>query len=112
MVGVLLLILWPLAELFVAIKIAGAIGVLLTVVLLVLGWPLGMWLTRAQGRAAWRRLNAAIAGGRAPGREVIDGALSLGGGVMLMIPGFITDAVGLLLVAAPTRGLAGRVIAR
>ncbi|MFL5865062.1 MAG: FxsA family protein [Solirubrobacteraceae bacterium] len=110
--GVLLLILWPLAELFVAIKIAGAIGVLLTVVLLVLGWPLGMWLTRAQGRAAWRRLNAAIAGGRPPGREVIDGALILGGGVMLMIPGFITDAVGLFLVAAPTRGLAGRVIAR
>ncbi|MFL5862655.1 MAG: FxsA family protein [Solirubrobacteraceae bacterium] len=112
MVAVLLLILWALAELFVAIKVAEAIGVLPTVVLLVLAWPVGIWLTRTQGRAAWRRLNAAIAGGRPPGGEVIDGALILGGGVMLMIPGFITDVVGLLLVAAPTRGLAGRAVAR
>jgi UPF0716 protein FxsA len=108
----LLLILWPIAELFVAIKVAEAIGVLLTVGLLIVGVPLGVWLTKAEGRVAWQRLSAAVAEGRPPGREAIDGALILGGGVMLTIPGFITDAVGLFLLLAPTRALARGAIAR
>ena len=111
MLALLLLILWPIAELFVAIKVAEAIGVLLTVVLLIAGWPVGMWLTKALGRAAWRRLSAAVAEGRPPGREAIDGALILVGGLMLIIPGFITDVVGLLLLA-PTRKLARAALAR
>jgi UPF0716 protein FxsA len=111
MLALFLLILWPVAELFVAIKVAEAIGVLLTVILLVAGWPVGMWLTKTQGRAAWRRLSAAVDAGRPPGREVIDGALVLVGGILLIVPGFITDALGLLLLA-PTRALARRAIAR
>jgi UPF0716 protein FxsA len=112
MLALLLLILWPVAELFVAIKVAEAIGVLLTVLLLVIGWPLGIWLARAEGRAAWRRLSAAVAQGRPPGREVIDGALVLAGGVLLIVPGFITDVFGLLLLLPPTRALARRGITR
>jgi UPF0716 protein FxsA len=112
MPALLLLILWPVAELFVAIKVAEAIGVLLTVVLLIIGWPLGIWLAKAEGRAAWRRLSAAVEQGRPPGREVIDGALILVGAVMLIIPGFITDVLGLSLLLAPTRSLLRRLIAR
>jgi UPF0716 protein FxsA len=111
MLALLLLILWPIAELFVAIKIAEAIGVLLTVILVLAGWPVGMWLARTEGRAAWRRLSAAVAAGRPPGREVIDGALVLVGAVLLIIPGFISDLVGLLLLA-PTRSLARNAITR
>jgi UPF0716 protein FxsA len=112
MFALLLLILWPIAELFVAIKVAEAIGVLLTVILLLVGWPLGMWLAKTQGRAAWRRLSAAAAAGRPPGREVIDGALVLAGGMLLIVPGFITDIFGLLLLLAPTRSVAGAAIRR
>lgn len=112
MLALLLLILWPLAELFVAIKVAEAIGVLLTVLLLVVGIPIGVWLARAEGRAAWRRLSAAVSAGRPPGREVIDGALVLLGGVLFIVPGFITDLLGLLLLAAPSRWVAGSAIAR
>lgn len=112
MVALLFLILWPIAELFVAIKVAEAIGVLLTVLLVLAGWPLGMWLAKTQGRAAWRRLSAAVAGGRPPGREVIDGALVLAGAILLIIPGFITDGVGLLLLLAPSRAVARQVITR
>jgi UPF0716 protein FxsA len=111
MPALLLLILWPVAELFVAIKVAEAIGVLLTVLLLLAGWPVGMWLTKAEGRAAWRRLSAAVAAGRPPGREAIDGALVLAGGILLIVPGFISDVVGLLLLA-PTRKLARAAITR
>jgi len=112
MFALLLFILWPIAELFVAIQVANAIGVLLTVVLLIIGWPLGLWLAKAEGRTAWRRLSAAVTAGRPPGREAIDGALILVGGVALMIPGFITDVIGLCLLLSPTRKLAGRTIAR
>ena len=112
MVALLLLILWPVAELFVAIQIAHAIGVLLTVVLLLAGWPIGMWLARTQGRAAWLRLSTAVAAGRPPGREVIDGALVLVGAVSLIVPGFITDVLGLLLLLRPSRALAREAITR
>ena len=112
MFALLLLILWPLAELFVAIKVAEAIGVLVTVVLLIAGVPLGIWLARTEGRAAWRRLSVAVAAGRPPGREVIDGALVLVGGVLFIVPGFISDVIGLLLLLAPSRSVAGAAIAR
>ncbi len=108
----LLLIIWPIAELLVAIKIAEAIGVLLTVGLVLVGWPVGMWLIRAQGRSAWGRLRTAVAAGRPPAHEAIDGALVLLGGTLLIIPGFITDAIGLWLVLAPSRALTRRAIAR
>lgn len=107
----LLLILWPLAELFVVIEVAQAIGVLLTVLLLVVSWPLGTWALRSEGRAAWRRLSAAVAAGRSPGREVLDGALVLVGGLLLIIPGFISDLFGVLALLPPTRALLRRQLA-
>jgi UPF0716 protein FxsA len=99
----LLLILWPVAELFAIVEVAKAIGVLDTIVLLILGWPLGVWAIRTEGAAVWRRLTAAITQQRTPTREVLDGALVLLGGLLLIIPGFITDAIGILLLAPPTR---------
>lgn len=106
MLVLLLLILWPVAELFVAFEVAQLIGVLATVLLLIISWPLGLWLVRTEGRAAWRRLQAAVAAGRMPAREVVDGALVLIGGALLIVPGFITDVLGLLLLLPPSRGLA------
>jgi UPF0716 protein FxsA len=112
MLFLLLLVLWPVAELFVAVKVAEAIGVLLTIVLLVASWPVGMWLLRSTGRAAWQRLSAAVAAGHAPGRSVLDGALALVGGVLFLVPGFITDVLGACLLLSPIRALARRVIER
>jgi UPF0716 protein FxsA len=112
LVAFALLILWPIAELFVAIKVAEAIGVLETIVLLIAGWPLGMWALRSQGAAAWRRMSAAIAENRPPGREVLDGVLVLLGGGLLIVPGFITDAIGIVLLLPPTRALMRRLLVR
>jgi UPF0716 protein FxsA len=109
---VVLLILWPIAELFAAIEVARAIGVLETIVLLILSWPLGIWAVRTQGAAAWRRLTLTLAERRAPGRELLDGALVLIGGLLLVVPGFLTDIVGLVLLLAPTRALMRPLLAR
>src|SRR5437588_5500220 len=108
----LLLLLWPIAEAFVAIKVADAIGILDTLLLLIASWPVGTWALRSQGRAAWRRLGDAVAAGRPPGREVLDGALVLIGGVLLIVPGFITDAIGICLLLPPTRFLLRGALAR
>ena len=112
MLWLLLLILWPVAELFVAIKVAEAIGVLAMLALLVVSWPIGIWAIRSQGRAVMRRMSTAINEGRAPGREVLNGALVLLGGALLIVPGFITDVFGLVLLLPPTRAAARALIAR
>ncbi|MHB8656672.1 MAG: FxsA family protein [Solirubrobacteraceae bacterium] len=112
MLAIVILVVWPLVELFVAIKVAEAIGVLLTILLLIAGWPIGMWALRSRGRAAWRRLGQAVAQGRPPARDVLDGALVLLGGVLLLVPGFITDLLGVGLLLPFTRFLARAAILR
>ncbi|HEY4279875.1 MAG TPA: FxsA family protein [Conexibacter sp.] len=107
---VFLLILVPAAELFVIIQVGEAIGALPTLRLLLLSSILGGTLLRSQGRIAWRRFRDAIAAGRPPGREVVDGALVVLGGSLLIVPGFISDAVGLLLLLPPTRVFARRLL--
>ena len=53
LLALLALILWPLAEIYVAIRIAEAIGWAAMLLLLIAGWPVGAWALRAGGRAAW-----------------------------------------------------------
>ena len=112
MIVLLALILWPVAEVLVAVEIARAIGVVWMLLALIAGWPLGTWVIRSRGRSAVRRLGAAIAAQRPPAREVLDGAIVLLAGTLLLIPGFITDALGALLVLPGVRALARRGIAR
>jgi UPF0716 protein FxsA len=109
---VLLFIAVPLAELAVIIQVGQAIGVWWTIALLLADSLLGSWLMRHQGRTAWRRFNAAVQEGRVPAREVLDGALVIFGGALLLTPGFITDVLGLVLLIPPTRALVRGLLAR
>jgi UPF0716 protein FxsA len=109
---VLLFIVVPLAELYVIIQVGQAIGALPTIGLLLLDSLLGAWLLRAQSRAVWRRFRVALAGGRPPARETIDGALVIAGGALMLAPGFITDIFGALLLLPPSRAVARRGILR
>jgi UPF0716 protein FxsA len=102
---VLLFILVPIAELYVIIKVGGAIGVGPTLLILIADSVAGAILLRGQGRAAWVRFNRALAEGRMPHREVFDGVLIILGGALLLTPGFITDVLGLVLLIPPTRAL-------
>src|SRR5258705_5303449 len=108
----LLFIIVPIAELYVIIQVGQAIGAGWTILILLADAVLGAMLMRSQGRAAWRRFNAAIAEGRAPAREVLDGVLVIFGGALLLTPGFITDIFGLLFLIPPTRALVRRLIVR
>jgi UPF0716 protein FxsA len=108
----LLLLLWPVAELVAIVVVAEQIGILLTLVLLFVGWPLGRWAIRSRGRAVLGRMAASVNAGRVPTREVLDGALVLIGGTLLMIPGFISDVVGLIMLLPVLRAPLRHTLAR
>lgn len=107
-----LFIVVPLLELAIILQVGRAIGPWWTIGLLIADSILGAVLLRSQGRAAWRRFTAAIRGGRPPATEVLDGALLIAGGALLLTPGFLTDGLGLLLLVPPTRALVRRLLAR
>jgi UPF0716 protein FxsA len=109
---VLLFIVVPIVEIYVIIQVGQAIGALWTIALLVADSILGSLLMRAQGRAAWQRFNGAIAGGRVPAREVLDGVLVIFGGALLLTPGFVTDIFGLSFLLPPTRAVIRRLLVR
>jgi UPF0716 protein FxsA len=110
---VLLFVVVPIVELYVLIQVGQVIGVWWTLALLIVDSILGSLLMRSQGRAAWQRFQLALAEGRPPAREVLDGALVIFGGAFLLTPGFVTDILGLVLLLPPTRALVRRaVIAR
>jgi UPF0716 protein FxsA len=100
-----LFILVPIAELYVIIKVGEAIGAVPTILILAADAIIGSMLLRSQGRRAWKRFREALAAGRMPHREVVDGVLVIFGGAFLITPGFITDVIGVLLLLPPTRAL-------
>jgi UPF0716 protein FxsA len=108
----LLLIIVPIAEIALIIQVGEWIGVWWTIALLLADAVLGSLLLRSQGRAVWRRFSAAVAEGRIPHREVLDGVLVIFGGALMLAPGFITDVFGALFLVPPTRALMRRLLVR
>jgi UPF0716 protein FxsA len=106
----LLFILVPIAEIYVIIQVGQEIGALWTVVILIADSIIGARLLSWQGRAAWRAFQDALASGRMPHREILDGVLIILGGAFLLTPGFITDVFGLLLLLPPTRAMIRRAV--
>lgn len=98
-----LFLLLPLAEIAVFVRIGGAIGVLPTLALVVLSVFAGLAIVRTQGLAALRRVQAALERGEMPARDLFDGACLVTAGVLLIVPGFITDSIALLLLLPPLR---------
>lgn len=107
---VLLFVVVPLVELYVIIQVGQEIGPMPTIGILVADSVLGSLLLRSQGRGAWRRFNDALAAGRPPAREVLDGGLIIFGGALLLTPGFVTDVLGLVLLLPPTRAMVRRAL--
>jgi UPF0716 protein FxsA len=107
---VALFILVPLVEIYVIIQVGQAIGPWWTILLLILDSILGSWLIRHEGSRAWRALREALDNGRMPARELADGALILIGGTLMLAPGFVTDAFGILMILPVTRPLFRRLL--
>ncbi len=95
----------PLVELAVIISVAASIGVFNTIGLLILVSLVGAWLARREGAGVLRRIQGALSRGEMPSNEVADGGLILLAGALMIAPGFISDALAILLLLPPTRAL-------
>lgn len=105
-----LLVLVPIAEIYVIVQVGEAIGFWWTVLALIAETIVGGWLVRREGRRAWSNLVRQLAAGQPPTRSAIDGAVILVGGLLLLTPGFITDFLGFLCVLPLTRPLVRRAV--
>jgi UPF0716 protein FxsA len=93
----------PLVELYVLIEVGSEIGALPPIALSIFTAVLGGALVRLQGFAVLFRVQEAMVRGEVPALELLEGAMLLVVGFALLLPGFITDAVGFLLLVPPIR---------
>ncbi len=102
----------PLVEIYLLIKVGGLIGALPTVFLVVFTAVLGAFLLRMQGLSTLARVQAALARGELPAMEILEGAVLLVAGALLLTPGFFTDTLGFLALVPSIRRAAIRAFLR
>lgn len=108
-----LLILWPLVEIALFVTLGARLGLFATLAVVVGSALLGVALIRRQGVATPAAIRARMAAGTDPASALADGALIVLAGVLLVLPGFLTDALGLMLLIGPLRrGLLGALARR
>jgi len=100
----------PVIEIYLIIKTGQVIGPLPTVFLLLVISFAGSWLVRAQGFQTMRNIQSELAQGRLPAAQLMDGAMVLVGGVLLLTPGFFTDLLALFLLIPFTREFIKRLV--
>jgi UPF0716 protein FxsA len=93
----------PLVEIYVLLEVGGVIGVLPTIALVVLTAVIGAGLIRAQGLATLGRVQQELERGELPAVGIIEAALLLVAGALLLTPGFVTDTLGFLILVPPLR---------
>ena len=93
----------PIVELAVLIEIGQHLGMLPTVALVLATGALGAALARREGIQAFHRLRDSIGQGSFPGEAILDGVLILGGGLLLLTPGILTDLLGFAALVPGTR---------
>lgn len=91
----ILFIVVPILEIWVLLKVGSVIGGLATIALVILTAAIGVALLRQQGFQTVLRVRAKLERGEAPTGELIEGIFLAVGGILLLLPGFITDTLGL-----------------
>ena len=95
----------PLLEIAVFIQVGDAIGLWPTLGAVVLGTMIGVSVVRAQGISVLGRLRSQVDAGQPPEREVFEAFCLVLAGLFILLPGFVTDCLGILLMLPPLRGL-------
>jgi UPF0716 protein FxsA len=106
-----LLVAIPILEVWLLVKVGQQLGLLQTVLILIAEAIIGALLMRHEGSRAWKALNDAFTQGKVPTGELADAALILVGGILLMLPGFLTDIIGFVFLLRWTRPVARKIIA-
>jgi UPF0716 protein FxsA len=108
----LLLLVAMVVEITVLVLVGKAIGLLATILLLIAASVVGMWLLRREGARTLASFQEAVRHRRVPHRELVDGVLLAAAGVLVIVPGFVSDVLALALLFPPTRALVTRRVTR
>ena len=95
----------PVSEIYILITIGGQIGILPSIALVILTGIVGASLARSQGLQTLGRIRDSFQQGLVPGEELLNALLIAIAGIVLLTPGFLTDAAGLFLLIPATRTL-------
>jgi UPF0716 protein FxsA len=109
---VLLMVALPALEIWGIIRIGGEIGVMPTLLLLFVCAAAGALLAKREGRRAWLEAQRQMQSGQIPGQTLLSGLCIAAGGILLIIPGFLTDLIGLTLLFPLTRPFYVRMMLR
>lgn len=93
------------AEIALFIVVGKAIGVLYTLLLIVLTSVIGILIAKKRGTKSVQAIQKSLQQGQPPGVPMIETFMIFSGGVLLALPGFLTDLIGLLFVSGITRNL-------
>ena len=99
------LLLMGVVELSVIVAVSSVVHWEATLLLLILAAAVGAWVVKREGTATWRRVMSGVRAGQMPTTSVLDGCLVVVAGVLLLVPGFVTDVIALALAVPPVRKL-------
>ena len=100
----------PVLELYILIKVGDSLGILNTIAVVVITGIAGAAFAKSQGIYLLSKIRNMLIQGQLPGKELLQGAMVLCGGVMLITPGFMTDIIGFSLLVPYTRKAYGHLI--
>ena len=93
----------PVAELYILIEVGKRIGSLTTIGIIILTGILGAYLVKSQGFIILKKIQNDLNEGIMPGDSLIQGAIILAGGILLLTPGFVTDIAGFIFLIPVSR---------
>ena len=105
MAKLLAFLFYPALELYLLVKVGAAVGALNMVLWVFASALLGVWAMQTQGQSIMNRVMSEVSQGRAPQEAMLNGMLLFIAGVLLILPGLISDAIGILLIIPFTRKL-------
>jgi UPF0716 protein FxsA len=108
----LLFLVVPIAELYVIVQVTHGIGVPETILLLIAISVVGAWLAKLAGIGVLNRLQQTVRQGKVPSGELVDGALVLFAGALMITPGFLSDCLAILLLLPPSRAVVRHAVLR
>lgn len=100
-----LFVIVPVTELYILIEVGKKIGSLTTIGIIILTGIIGAYLVKSQGFMILRKIQNDLNEGIMPGDSLIQGAIILAGGILLLTPGFVTDIVGFIFLIPVSRNI-------
>jgi UPF0716 protein FxsA len=101
----ILFVVVPVTELYILIEVGKKIGSLTTIGIIILTGIIGAYLVKSQGFMILRKIQNDLNEGIMPGDSLIQGAIILAGGILLLTPGFVTDILGFIFLVPVSRNI-------